>query len=409
MNNVKKYVQTVFVWILLAALTGAVTGAIGAFFHKAIEWVTHMRTAHDFLIFFLPLGGVLIYAMYNLSKESLSTNTVFECVRERKKVPVLLVPFIFIGAVITHLFGGSAGREGAALQIGGGVASYIGRGLKLKKEDMSTIIICGMSGAFSAIFTTPLTAAVFAYEVVSVGKSRYYELLPSVVSAAVAYIVTTMLGNETLAFEILKVPASDILMYAKVAGLAILIGILSIGFCISLKKGERLFKKFVPNGYLRGAAGGVIIVLLTFAVGCRDYNGAGMDIISRAIGGSVKYEAFILKLIFTVITISAGFKGGEIVPAFFVGATFGAAVSAIFGLDMGFAAAIGMCAMFCGITNCPVASVILSAELFGAENILYFALACAVSYVASGYFGLYGSQKIVYSKVSFEKLNVFVK
>lgn len=409
MSKLKKYMQSLLIWVLIAALTGIVTGVVGAVFHKAIEFATQTRNAHDSLIYLLPVGGAVIFAMYNFSKVSLTTNTVFECVRERKKVPVLLAPFIFIGAFITHLLGGSAGREGAALQIGGGVACYIGRALKLKKEDMSTIIICGMSGAFSAIFTTPITAAVFAYEVVSVGKSRYYEFLPSVVSAVFGYIVTVMMGNETLAFTIKTMQPTDLLLFGKIAVLALMTGLLSIVFCVSLKKGEHYFKKFVPNGYLRGILGGAVVLFLTLIVGCRDYNGAGMNIISQAIGGQVKYEAFILKLIFTVVTISAGFKGGEIVPAFFIGATFGAAASVVLGMDMGFCAAIGMCAMFCGITNCPVASIFLGAELFGADNILFFALACAVSYVASGYFGLYGSQKIVYSKVSFEKLNVFTK
>lgn len=409
MEKVRKYTQSVLAWVVIAAITGIVTGVVGAVFHKAIEFATHVRTQNDYLIYLLPLGGAVIFAMYNFSKLPLTTNTVFECVRERKKVPILLAPFIFVGAFITHLLGGSAGREGAALQIGGGVAGYIGRALKLKKEDMSTIVICGMSGAFSAIFTTPLTAAVFAYEVVSVGKSRYYEFLPSVISAVFGYIVTVMMGNETLAFTIAKMSPTDIAIYGKIAVLALLTGLLSILFCVSLKKGEHYFKNFVPNGYLRGILGGAFVLFLTLIVGCRDYNGAGMNIISDAIGGHVKYEAFILKLIFTVVTISAGFKGGEIVPAFFVGATFGAAASAFLGLDTGVCAAIGMCAMFCGITNCPVASIILGVELFGADNILYFAIACAISYVASGYFGLYGSQKIVYSKVSFEKLNVFTK
>lgn len=149
--------------------------------------------------------------------------------------------------------------------------------------------------------------------------------------------------------------------------------------------------------------------MLTLITGCRDYNGAGMDIIAKAISGEVKYEAFILKLVFTVITISAGFKGGEIMPAFFIGSTFGATLGMLLGIDMSAAAAMGVCAMFCGITNCPIASIALGAELFGTDNFLCFSVVCAVSYVASGYFGLYKSQKIVYSKTEAQEINMFTR
>ncbi len=409
MSKLKNYVKSVIVWNLMAILVGVATGIAGGLFHKVIEFATHTRIKYDWFIYLLPVGGVIITFLYSFSKTPLTTNAVFESVRMRKNVSPLLAPFIFVSAFITHLLGGSAGREGAALQLGGSIASQIGKCFKLKKENMSTIIICGMSGAFSAIFTTPVTAAIFAYEVVSVGKSRYYELLPALISAVFGYVVTVLMGNEVLAYRIVSLPANDLVMLGKVVIIAVMVAVVSILFCVSIKTCEYYGEKIFTNPYIRTVVGSVILILLTLLVGIRDYNGAGMNVIEDALKGNVKYEAFILKLIFTVVTITAGFKGGEIVPAFFIGATLGATLSVVLGIDMAVAAALGMCAMFCGITNCPVASILLGAELFGSGNLLYFALVCAVSYVSSGYFGLYKSQKIVYSKTEAEKINIFTR
>lgn len=412
MNRIKKILKTYgksFVkWVLIAAAVGAVSGVVGALFHKAIAFATQTREGNPSLIFFLPLAGIVIIAMYRLSKQNLSTNTVIDCIRSKQAASNLLVPFIFIGAFLTHLFGGSAGREGAALQIGGGIGSAAGRLLKLRKESMGTIIMCGMSGAFSAIFTTPVTAAVFSMEVVSVGHIRYFRFLPCMLSSAVAFEITRLIGNAPLFYHISGIPGPSAAEMARVVLFSLAAAAISIIFCISLHMAEKGFKKYIKNPYIISALGGAVIVLLTLSVGTTDYNGAGMNIVESALSGSsAPYSAFALKLIFTAVTVGSGFKGGEIVPAFFVGTTFGCAFGAFFGLDPSFAAALGLLCMFCGISNCPFATLIMGVELFGSSGIMYYALSCAVCFVMSGPYGLYSSQKLVYSKYSSDEIDRF--
>lgn len=396
-------------WLVLSVIVGMVTGFAGAFFHKAISFATLARTEHPYLIYFLPLGGVAIAFMYRLSKDDLSTNTVINCIRKSKSASALLAPFIFIGAFITHLFGGSAGREGAALQIGGGIGSRIAYRLHMNEEDAGIMMVCGMSGAFSAIFTTPVTAAVLALEIVSVGHMRYFQMLPCIVSSICGFIITNSLGNAPLFYDIPDIPILDAAMCIKVTMLGIICAFLSTLFCVTLHYSEKTMKKFFPKDYIRAFAGGCIIIALTLAVGCRDYNGAGMDIIGKALSGEAKPEAFLLKLIFTAVTIGAGFKGGEIVPAFFVGSTFGAVLGGMIGIDPAFAAALSLVCVFCGIANCPLASVILGVELFGSSGIIFFTLVCAISFIVSGRFGLYRSQKIVYSQHGISHHEHYVK
>ena len=393
-------------WVLLALITGAVTGLVGGLFHMAIDSVTKIRTENGWIILLLPLAGVVIAMLYRLSKHPLTTNMVIEGTNAGKSVSFLLAPFIFISAVITHLFGGSVGREGAALQIGGGLGATIGHILRVSKKNLRTMVVCGMAGAFSAIFTTPVTAAVFAVEVASIGKIHYFELLPAIISSLIAFIVTKTLGNHILSYQI-AIPEITLTASAQVIILALLTALVGILFCVTLHKTEKLMHKVFKKDWIIAIGGGVILVLMTMVIGNQDYNGAGMSIINNALAGKAVAYAFILKLLFTAVSVGAGFKGGEIVPAFFIGATFGVTASMLLGIDPGFGAAIGMVCMFCSITNCFLASVILGAELFGAEGILFFAIACVISNVISGDFGLYSKQKLVYSRFGTDKINTY--
>ena len=397
-----KYAVFFLKWLALGIVIGAIGGMVGSFFHHSIDAVTHIREGNFKIIYFLPVGGVAIAAMYRAfrKKGCVDTNRVLLAARENGKVPIIMVPLIFISATITHLFGGSAGREGAALQIGGGIGYNAGKLLKLSENDLHIATMSGMSAVFAALFGTPLTAAIFALEVVSVGALNYAGFLPCIAASVSAYLISLIFGVvpvrfTEIAFETL---APDVIL--KVILLSLLSGILSTIFCTAIKKAEKSFDKIIPNCYLRAFLGGTIIVILTLLVGTQDYNGAGMTVIARAVLGEARVWDFALKMIFTVVTIAAGFKGGEIVPTLFIGSTFGCALASILGLDAGLCAAIGMIAMFCGVVNCPIASIFLSIELFGAEGLLFFAIACAVSYIVSGYSGLYKSQKIIYSKLN---------
>lgn len=397
-----KYIKSFAKWMVIAVIVGALGGAIGSIFHIAIDYVTELRGNFSWLIFLLPIGGLFIAAIYHLARKKghIDTNRVLEAVRRDEKVPLVMAPLIFVSTIITHLLGGSAGREGAALQLGGSIGYNVGKVFKLSKDDMHIIVMAGMSSVFAALFGTPMTAAFFAIEVVSVGAMHYAAIVPCVISATVASRIALFAGLHPVRFDVVIVETVSASSVAKIIILALLCAAVSILFCTAIHKCEHYMNKLVPNKFVRAFAGGTLIVLLTIILGSYDYNGAGMDIITRAISGEAKWEAFILKIVFTAITIAAGFKGGEIVPAFFVGSTFGCVAGTLLGLDAGFAAAIGFVALFCGVVNCPVASLILSVEVFGAEGLVFFAIACGVSYMMSGKFGLYGSQEFIYSKIT---------
>ena len=406
-----EYLKTLLKWLVISAVVGFLGGVFGSVFHESIDIATHYRMAHPYIIYFLPVGGVLIALLYYAfkSKGKIDTNRVIESARDDERVPLIMAPLIFISTTITHLLGGSAGREGAALQLGGSIGYNVGRVLKLDKKDLHIIVMTGMSSVFSALFGTPLTAAFFAIEVISIGIIHYAALVPCVISSVVAYEIALFFGIKPVFFGGIMFSSISAMSVLQVTALAALCALVSILFCSAIKYCEHYAEKFIKNRFLRAALGGAIIVGLTLLFRTYDYNGAGMEVITNAMGGSARYEAFLLKIIFTAITISAGFKGGEIVPSFFIGSTFGCVMAPLLGLDAGFGAAIGFVALFCGVVNCPIASLMLSLEVFGGQGILLFAISCAVSFMMSGNFGLYKSQKILYSKLDEHFIDINTK
>ena len=406
MVHIGRYPAVLGKWLAVGGLIGGVGGVIGSAFHIGVDYATRIRTAHPWILYLLPLLGLVIAGLYRLAKvEGKDTNAVIESVHFGKNVPVLLVPVIFLSTVLTHLGGGSAGREGAALQIGGGIGFETGRLLHLGQKDLPLATLCGMSAVFSALFGTPLTATVFAMEVISVGVFYYAGLLPCLTAALVGYGVSLAMSVPPTRF-IVAAPGLNAWTMVLVMLLAIGCGVVSILFCRGLQGSGRLAAKLLPNPFVRVFVGGLLVIALTLLVGSTDYNGAGMSVVEQAVGGHVSGWAWILKLLFTAVTIGFGFKGGEVVPSFFVGAAFGCLLGGFLGLPAGFGAAIGLVAVFCGAVNCPIASVLLSVELFGTGDLLYFAMACAISYLLSGYCGLYSSQTILYSKLRAEFINI---
>ena len=400
------YVTALLKWLAVGALVGGVGGFVGAAFHLGVGYATQLRAGHPWVLYLLPLGGVVIVGLYKLCRlEGAGTNAVIESVHFGKKVPTLLVPLIFVSTVITHLCGGSAGREGAALQIGGGIGYRAGTLLRLGEKDLPLATLCGMSGVFAALFGTPLTATIFALEVISVGVLYYAGLLPCFTASLTGYYIALVMGVEPTRFTV-AMPALEWGTLGLTALLAVGCALVSILFCRGLHITEHAAARWMKNGFVRAAVGGAVIVLATVLLGTTDYNGAGMDVIERALAGQADSWAWLWKLAFTAVTIGCGFKGGEVVPSFFVGATFGCVFGGLLGLPPAFAAAVGLVAVFCGAVNCPIASVILSVELFGAGGMAYFAAACAISYLLSGYCGLYSSQTILYSKLKAEFINV---
>ena len=394
-------------WLALAGAAGLVCGLAGAAFTWSVAQATALRGQCPWLLFCMPVAGLMIvwtYRVCGMANDG-GTDRIIASVRGGERPPLRLAPLIFIGSVLTHLTGGSAGREGAALQIGGSLSAGLGKLFRLGEHSTNTIIQCGMAGLFSALFGTPLAAVVFSMEVINVGRFQYAALFPCLLSALIAGAIPQALGLPGEHYTLLNVPGAGPLALTQCGALAILTALLSIVFCVLMHSAGRLYKKYIPNQYLRVLAGAALVIVLTLAEGSGDYNGAGGGVIELALEGHIRVPwAFALKMLFTALTLGAGYRGGEIVPTLFIGATFGCTVGPLLGLDPAFSAGIAMTAMFCGVTNCPLASMFLSIELFGSESLPFFALACALSYLLSGQFSLYDSQHIIYSKLEPKKL-----
>ena len=342
----------------------------------------------------------MIVFLYRVSKnaDDRGTNTVLYSVRSEEGIPFKMAPLIFVSTAITHLFGGSAGREGAAVQLGGSIANKLGKLFRLGENSRHMIVMCGMSAGFSALFGTPLAAAFFSLEVVSVGIMHYSALVPCVTAALTGHYVAKLCQLPPEVFPVADAPAIAPLPFLQILALAAGAGIVSILFCTVLHKTEHIYEKYIKNQYLRIAIAGSLIVGLSMLLG-NQHLGSGMGIIEHIFHtGSTQWYTFLLKMLFNALTLGAGFKGGEIVPSLCIGAAFGCVIAPLLGLPMEIAVACGMIGVFCGVTNCPITALLIAFELFGFAGMPWYLTTVAVSYLLSGYGGLYGKQKIVCSK-----------
>ncbi|MDE6788248.1 MAG: chloride channel protein [Ruminococcus sp.] len=404
-SDLIKELKSFLKWIVIGSVMGIIIGLVGTLFHFCSGFAETFRDSHTWTLFFLPIAGVVIAYFYDLMHYShdKGTNLVLLAVRDNKVMGIHHAVCIFVATVITHLCGGSSGREGASLQIGAALGSFTGRKLKFDDDDKRMMTMCSMSAMFAAVFGTPITAAIFSMEVISVGIFYYSAIVPCVASALTASYISSLFGISHIDVSV-NLPGMNPVVYLKTALIGALCAVISIIFCMAMGGAGKLFKK-IKNHALRAATGGVIVVLLTLIVQTRDYNGTGGAMIVSAFSEKPFVLAFAVKIIFTVITLASGFKGGEIFPVFFIGSSFGSVFAPLIGLDCSVGAAVGMVSLFCGVTNCPVASILLATELFGSDGIGIYVLACAVSYMLSGYRGLYSEQKILYSKIKTRYIN----
>ena len=406
-RDLKIYGWSMGKWLLMSAVCGVLCGLIGSAFHIGVDLATRLRETYPWLLWCLPAAGLLIVAIYRINgTEGHGTNNILEEVQRGRGLKLTLLPSIFVSTILTHLCGGSAGREGAALQMGGTIGFHTGRLLKLDDRDLRTATMVGMAAFFAALFGTPLAASVFAMGVISVGLVYHAAFVPCLTASLISYGISLLLNVEPTRY-VVDMPELGVMMMLRVALLALLCGQLSVLFCRTIHGAEHVFSKHFKNPWLSVICGGVLIIAFTLLDGSRAYNGAGGAVIAQAVtAGQAVPEAFLMKMLLTALTIGAGYKGGEVVPSFFVGATFGCVVGPLLGIPAGFAAAIGLTAVFCGAVNCPIASIFLSIELFGAGGMLYFALACGISFIVSGYSGLYSSQRILYDKLKAQYIDV---
>ena len=401
-SKIWNYLRTMVFWLAASAVVGVLCGLVGGLFAMAVEWATHARGEYAFLPWLMPLAGLAIAGLYKLLKLPLSigTDEIITTVRTQEKVPLAMAPAIFLSTVLTHLTGGSAGREGAALQLGGSIGAGIGWALPLeragKRAEADAIRIfqlCGMAALFSALFGTPLAATVFVVEIIEVGRINERALLPCLISAVTAKFVALAIGAPVELFPLASgLAAAEAVPLLQSVVLAIACALVAILFCTVMHKSSKLFKRLVPNDFLRPVCGAAAVIVLSLLLGTQDYRGGGMHVIHAALEGHAVPAAFLLKIVFTALSLGTGYKGGEIVPSFFIGATLGCTVAGLIGFPPALGAAVGIIGLFCGVTNAPLASMLLAVELFGSEYVLFFGVAAAVSYALSGHISLYHAQ-----------------
>ena len=387
LHHPMQYIKTFSKWTVLGILMGVWGGVCGAIFHHVLHFVTHIRSQNPWLIFLLPLAGLATAAIYSHKKlrRNRGTNEIIEATLEGGEVSLLVAQAIFASTTLTHLFGGSAGREGAALQIGGSTATLWARVLHLKERERRVMTMAGMSAVFAGLFGTPLTATLFCMEFESVGTIFSPALLPCYLAAYTASRVSGLLGVHAEVFPLEIATALEVPVLLRYGVLAVLVSLLGIAMCWVFHNAEHLAKHHLPNPWVRIALGGALITVMTLIAGDQRFNGAGMDMALKAVGGEADWYSFLAKMLFTAVTLAAGFKGGEIVPTFCVGATFGCVAAGLVGL-------------FCCVTNSPFASIMLGIEMFGGANVYLFAFMCVICFVLSGRSGLYASQILQFSK-----------
>lgn len=406
-ERIRRDVTNFIKWMLLAILTGLVVGGASSAFAACISAATEYRNSHLWVFLCLPLAGIVIVFMYErLGRQDGGTNQVLSTIKSKDNVPFISAPLIFISTLLTHLTGGSAGREGASIQFGGSIGSWLAKLVHLDETDHHVMIMCGMSAAFAAVFGTPMAAAVFSMEVVSVGIMYYAALVPCVIASIIASKFAAGFGINPESFHVVNIPELTIETGLKMVLVAVACAAISIIFCIALQGVSKLYAKFLKNPYIRIVAASAIIIVITLFLRTSDYMGAGNNLIELAVeNGQARPLDFFWKLVLTALTMRAGFRGGEIVPSFCIGATFGCIMGHLIGLSPSICAAAGMAALFCGVTNCPITSILIAFELFGFRGASYYLIAVSISYAVSGYYGLYKDQTIVYSKYKAKYIN----
>jgi H+/Cl- antiporter ClcA len=407
-------------WTLISIPVAIAIGSMVALFLWLLTWAIHFRFAHTWLLYLLPLAGVVIHLLYKLYGQSAErgNNLIIDEIHQPGAgVPKRMVPLILVTTVITHLFGGSAGREGTAVQIGGSLANLFGGWLKLNEADKKVVLTAGVAAGFGAVFGTPLTGTIFALEVIAIGRIRYDALLPCLIAALVGDITVSAWGVHHTLYHVdivntsqdlygLHLPVS-LWLLAKVIVASAVFGLVSRAFAKAVHLVKNFSLKWIKITWLIPICGGLIIILLTFFLGKPDYLSLGVDaeypgavtIVSAFQHAGANAFSWLWKLIYTAITLGTGFKGGEVTPLFFIGSTLGNTLGELMNAPVSLFAALGFIAVFAGATNTPLACTLMGIELFGGEYALFFAVACFTAYFFSGEGGIYSAQRVATPKI----------
>jgi H+/Cl- antiporter ClcA len=414
--NLSKTLRLSLQWLVICTLIGLLSGSASAFFLVALEWVTQIREHNAWLIWLLPIGGLIIGLLYHYYGDSVvkGNNLLLEEYENpQQPIPFKMAPLVLIGTLITHLVGGSAGREGTAVQMGGAIADQFSKLFHLDKNDRKTILILGISAGFASIFGTPLAGALFALEVVYFSKINIKSVVLSIVVAYAAYYTVELWQVQHTHYSIPSIPEMNWTNLLWTIGVGILFGLAALLFSRTTHFWSRLFSKYSTYAPIRPVIGGTVLAILIYSIGTTKYIGLGVPEIVKAFSTPNESYDFLLKILFTGFTLGAGFKGGEVTPLFFVGATLGSALSVVVPLPIALLAGMGFVAVFSGATHTPVACTVMGLELFGIESGIFIGIACLAAYFSSGSVGIYHSQIVkgpkyfLYQKINPSKQDLF--
>jgi len=384
--------------LALAAMTGVCTGSASALFLTSLEWATETSLAHTWLLWLLPFGGALVSWLYlQYGKDAAKGNNLLldRIYGGDAAIPLRMAPLVLFGTIITHLFSGSAGREGTAVQMGGSLAEQISMRFKLNSTERKILLLCGISSGFGSVFGTPAAGAMFALEIAALGTISLASILPVIIASYIGHYTTLAWGVHHLHYTIGSIPPLSGKLLLKIAGAAVLFGLAALLFVTLTHRLKASFTRILPNPMSKSFVGGLIIIALVYIIGSRDYLGLGLPLIQHSFQEAAYPFAFLWKTVFTSLTLGTGFQGGEVTPLFVIGSTLGSALAEWFAVSVPFFAALGLISIFSGATNTPLASFILGIELFGLHGYgwLYMLIGCAVAYLCSGASGIYSAQR----------------
>jgi H+/Cl- antiporter ClcA len=394
-------------WIPVSAMVGVMAGSASALLLVSLEWATKVREDHVWMIWLLAPAGLLVGLLYREfgAQVEAGNNLILDQVHDpTATIPVRMTPLVLLGTIVTHLFGGSAGREGTAIQMGASLADQLTRPLRMAAHDRRILLMAGISAGFASVFGVPLAGAIFGLEVLAVGTISYEAITPCILSAFVGDLVTRAWGVHHSAYKVTEVPPMSLrgLVLAMVAGMVF--GLAGMAFAKLTHLVSRTARRFIASSAWRPVAGGALVTLAVFGIGTSRtlrYVGLGLPTISAAFTARLAPYDFAAKTLFTAVALGTGFKGGEVTPLFYIGSTLGNALSRILPLPPSLLAGMGFVGVFAGAANTPIASTLMAVELFGAEAGAYAGIACVISYLFSGHAGIYTAQRIGKSKQMF--------